>query len=476
MKIKTLWKYLCIAVLTAVMFLFGLYWATRLVTPAGNIESFYDEPKDSIDVLVVGGSHIMCSISSVGVYDETGLTTYNLSTWSQPVWVSYYYIKEALEYQSPQVVILDVFGSFYDRSYLTGVDVDLVSDDFAQLMKPSLNLLGLNYARWSTQVTRKPWSEYLNIAKYHSRITELTAEDFGKIFQDDSTTAKGYGPFYTMEDFSDYTYPETDRVEQLYPQSEEYLIQLITMLQKRGIRPVLVKVPHIADETDIALVNRIQEIADEYQVDFLDFCSSNVLGLDFATDFADHGHVNNYGAKKVTAAVSEYLSGLELTAVHSDATARRWQEASAVENDEEQKMEIRISRSLQDFAQRVAAHESSSLIVSVMDAGGLTEEDYARLESLLADSSLAELAPLVRDERAFVCADGRLLTGQAAVDWCAERGITLAADGTGQISSADGSLSYAREGLNAAVYDEKAQQCYFYCSFAKEHDYEPYTQ
>ena len=40
MKIKTLWKYLCIAVLTAVMFLFGLYWATRLVTPAGNIETF----------------------------------------------------------------------------------------------------------------------------------------------------------------------------------------------------------------------------------------------------------------------------------------------------------------------------------------------------------------------------------------------------------------------------------------------------
>ncbi len=476
MEIKKLCKYLAITVLTAMLFFAGLYWVTRIVTPTGSIESFYDEPSQTIDVLVVGGSHAMCSIAPVEIYDKTGLTTYNLATWSQPVWISYHYIQEALKYQSPQVVILDVFGSFYDRSYLTGTDVDLVSDDFAQLIKPSFNLLGLNFSRFRSQVTRKPWSEYLNIAKYHSCITQLEWQDVEKIFHDDSTTAKGYGPFYTMEDFSSYEYPQTDRIAQLYPAAEEYLLKTIALLKERNITPILVKIPHIADENDIALVNRIHQLAQEQEVQFLDFCSTNALQLDFSVDFADHGHVNNYGAKKVTAAVAEHLAGLGLAVSHSDEVTERWQQASAFENDELQKMEIRLSKSLTEFVQRVVQHENSALIISKKDTGGLSQTDYDDLKQMLKDTSLAAMGDVLQTEQAFVLVDEQLLIGQQAVDWCDQRGIDLSADGTGQISDTDEMLSYCREGLNAVVYDQAQQQSYFYCSLAKEHGYFPYTQ
>ena len=351
MNFKLIIKYVKILSVTAILFLGGLYFADRLVTPVGEIEEFYDEPKNSIDVLIVGGSHTMCSVSATSIYDNTGLTAYNLSTWSQPVWVSYHYIVEALKYQKPQIVILDAFGSFYDRSYFTGVDVDLVSDDFAQLMKPSLNLLQLNLARRRVQVTKKVWEEYLNITKYHTRITELTEEDWQKIFIDNSTPAKGYGPFYTKEDFSGYEYPVTTETRDLYPYAEEYLLKIINLCKEKGIKLALVKIPHIADENDIMLVNTIHRIAEENGVDFLDYNSSNVLELDFSYDWADHGHLNNYGAKKATEAVSNYINTLGVVSEHSDEIINRWNIASEFEHEESTRMEIKLAESFDVMAE-----------------------------------------------------------------------------------------------------------------------------
>ena len=122
----------------------------------------------------------------------------------------------------------------------------------------------------------------MNITKYHSRITELTKEDFTKMFVDNSTTAKGYGPFYTKEDFTGYEYPSTSATRELYPYAEEYLLKIVDLCKEKGIKLAFVKVPHIADENDIMLVNTIHRIATENNVDFLDYCSSNVLNLDFS--------------------------------------------------------------------------------------------------------------------------------------------------------------------------------------------------
>lgn len=469
-------RYAAVAVLTAVFFVSGLYLADRLVTPEGAAESFYDEPRNSIDVLMVGGSQTMCALSPVGIYDATGLTVYNLSTWSQPVWVSYHYIKEALKYQRPQVVVLDVFGAFYDRTYMTGVDTDLVSDDFASLLKPSLNLLELNLARRRVQVTSKHWYEYLNIAKYHSRITELTADSFGKLFRDDSTTAKGYGPFYTVEDHTGYEPPVTDAAAELYPYAREYLIRTIELCRREGIRPVLVKMPHIADENDIALLNTIRALSEEYSVDLLDFCSTDALGLALDADLADHGHLNVFGAKKATAALAEYLNGLGLAAPHSHAVAARWQQASLRENDESQKMEVRLSATLGTLIERAERHGSSAVILVKQDSGSLEEADVDAMCTLLADTPAAMPIGTFAQNDVFVYTNGTLLAGAEASDWCAKNGVTAVPGAQAHILMGGEDHCYGRDGLNAAVLDTAAGEIYHYLSFAKEHGYSSYTR
>lgn len=476
MRTKTWIRYAAIAVVTALFFLAGLYLADRLVTPEGAAERFYDEPKNSIDVLAVGGSQTMCSLWPVGIYDATGLTFYNFSTWSQPVWVSYHYIKEALKYQKPQVVVLDAFGACYDRSYMTGVDIDLVSDDFAQLLKPSLNLLELNFARRRVQVTGKHWYEYLNIAKYHSRITELTADSFGKLFLDDSTAAKGYGPFFTVEDHTGYEPPATDAAAELYPYAREYLIKTIELCRREGIRLVLVKMPHIADENDIALLNTIHALAGEYEVDFLDFCSTDALGLDMGSDFSDHGHLNNFGAKKATTAVAEYLNGLGLTAQHADAITERWRQASGQENDESRKMEVTLSATFGELIERADRQGSSAVILVKQDSGSLNEADLEAMRALLADTPAAVSAAALRQNDVFVYTGGTLLAGAQASDWCAENGVTVSAGPPAQILLNGEDHCYGREGLNVAVLDTAAGEIYHYLSFAKEHGYARFTR
>lgn len=476
MNFKLIIKYVKILSVTAILFLGGLYFADRLVTPVGEIEEFYDEPKNSIDVLIVGGSHTMCSVSATSIYDNTGLTAYNLSTWSQPVWVSYHYIVEALKYQKPQIVILDAFGSFYDRSYFTGVDVDLVSDDFAQLMKPSLNLLQLNLARRRVQVTKKVWEEYLNITKYHTRITELTEEDWQKIFIDNSTPAKGYGPFYTKEDFSGYEYPVTTETRDLYPYAEEYLLKIINLCKEKGIKLALVKIPHIADENDIMLVNTIHRIAEENGVDFLDYNSSNVLELDFSYDWADHGHLNNYGAKKATEAVSNYINTLGVVSEHSDEIINRWNIASEFEHEESTRMEIKLAESFDVMAERVEKQKNTSLILVKQDGGMLEASDVDKIYSLFEGTMMSMDRQIIADNDLFVYTDGSVLVGQEAYDWCNTKGMKITAGSTSEVIYNDDNYSFGRYGINAAMYSDSNNEIYHYISYAKEHDYTPYTR
>lgn len=465
-----------ILLLTAILFLAGLYLVDRLVTPEERAEALYDEPKNSIDVLMLGGSQTMCTLSCTGIYEGTGLTAYNFSTWSQPVWVSYYYLKETLKYQQPKVVVLDVFGAFYDRTYMTGVDVDLVSDDFAPLLKPSLNLLQMNLTRRRVQVTKKRWYEYLNIAKYHSRITELTADSFLKLVRDDSTPSKGYEPFYTMEDFSSYEYPATNETIEMYPYAEEYLRKTIELCLKKGIRPVLIKIPHIASEQDIAVLNGIHALADSYGVDFLDYCTTNRLNIDLATDYADHGHLNNYGAKKTTADLVSYLDRLDLEPVHTDAITNRWELACAAENREQAEMEIRISKSFDALVSLAAKQGSSAVILAKQDSGVLTPSDYAEIEALFADTVFALPQKEISKNNLFVYADGQLLVDDAAERWCAAHAVSVTTGAKASIVYDGQEYSYARDGLNAVVLDTDTKNLYHRVSFAKEHRYTPFTE
>ena len=101
-----------ISILVAMSIIFTPKWYYQQdgIEPATYImDGFYDEPKNSIDVLVLGSSNAYTAIIPNVIYNEYGITSYVLGSSVQRMWISYYYLEEALKYQKPKVVALEVF-------------------------------------------------------------------------------------------------------------------------------------------------------------------------------------------------------------------------------------------------------------------------------------------------------------------------------------------------------------------------------
>ena len=72
------------------------------------IHAYYKQPEDSVDVLFVGSSHIFCHVNTGILWDDYGIPAFDLAAAEQPFWNSYYYIKEGLKTQTPELVVLDI--------------------------------------------------------------------------------------------------------------------------------------------------------------------------------------------------------------------------------------------------------------------------------------------------------------------------------------------------------------------------------
>lgn len=129
-------------------------------------------PADTVDVLLVGSSHIGTNIDNQQIFDETGIASYNLWVGMQPLWNSYYYVQEGLRYQNPKVLVVDV--------YLAGMDVEYSANTVA--MK-NIQPLPFGFEKIKAALDSFPtWQEALEavwgLPYYHERFDELTAQDF----------------------------------------------------------------------------------------------------------------------------------------------------------------------------------------------------------------------------------------------------------------------------------------------------------
>ena len=66
------------------------------------VEGFYAEEKNSLDFVFIGSSQMFTSVVPAVLWEEYGITSYDFGANEQPMYLSYYYIKEALKYQDPR--------------------------------------------------------------------------------------------------------------------------------------------------------------------------------------------------------------------------------------------------------------------------------------------------------------------------------------------------------------------------------------
>lgn len=307
-----------ICFLLIVSLLFGAYtFIFRDKNEANIVKPFYDEPENSLDIVVIGSSHVMCGFSAMELYDEFGYTSYGFASSSQLLPQSYYQVVAALEVQTPQLLILDVGGAVYgNQLYGSEAYAHVQTDN----MPMSLNKINLIQDLFEAE---DRLSYYLNLVQFHTRWKELTVKDFEAI----TSVTKGAYISYTSAEIDSLPYVDPSATYPLSETAENYLRKTIELCQNRGIQLLLINFPGSHSEEDYQKLNTVGEIAREYDVGYLNlqYCLEE-MEFDVTTDFRDAYHCNAYGGYKATQYLGNYLAdNYDLSNIHSDSIYEKWE-------------------------------------------------------------------------------------------------------------------------------------------------------
>lgn len=270
--------------------------------------NFYEMEEDTIDVLFMGSSLAATSYIPQELYDRYGITSYNLASEKQSPVVSYYWLKEAIRYQSPRVLILDCYYFFQTSgSVLNTTEISIRR--------------ALDYMKWSPVKLEAVWticeldenqsmlSFFLPNVRYHERWAELTENDFMLADMVEGYGLKGYAALGRQCGIENYVPLDGVSEEEtaMPPLLETYLDKICSLCEEEDIELILTNVPF--PDADAGRFNAIRKYAQEHGLQFYDFNEKNLYeasGFSMPTDSYDGGHNNLWGAQKLTA----YLGGI----------------------------------------------------------------------------------------------------------------------------------------------------------------------
>ena len=305
MKVKKI-----LTTMAVVLFVIATLWLLqRLVVPKymgdvveGNfIAEYYDEEKDH-DVIFLGDCEVYENFSPQVLWEEYGINSYIRGTAQQLVSQSYYVLEDTLKYETPDVVVFSVLAVALNEP-----------------AKESYNRMTLDGLRWSSSklnaiLTSMTEEEQLldyvfPLLRYHSRVTELTADDFTYLFHRDLVSHNGY---YMRVDAKPAENIPTGRPLADYTIDYDqmmWLERIRALCQEKGVELVLVKAPSLYPYWYEQWDSQIADYAEQnglLYVNLLDL--SEEIGLDFSTDTYDGGlHLNLAGAEKLSHYFGEIL-------------------------------------------------------------------------------------------------------------------------------------------------------------------------
>ncbi len=290
---------------TTKVLVFFLLLSILVTTLSGILESkisvfkykdFYDDDTE-MDVLFFGSSLMMNSVLPMELYKNYGITSYNCGNSCETIPMSYYVMKNAIQYRKPKIIVLETFYDGWGEKVQEGKEsfihffYDTVPFSLEKV-KSIFELVGVEKSE-----------EFLfNLTYYNNRWEELTKTDFVMEY----STEKG-GVSLVNYECRDYVYEKKDPGYQLqiYPLAEEYLDKIKKLCDKNDIKLVLYQAPYCASEFEVLLAEQYVNYAKENNIPILSILSSNEIN--YKTDMADYGHLNIYGAGKNTLNFGKYL-------------------------------------------------------------------------------------------------------------------------------------------------------------------------
>lgn len=248
-----------------------------------NARGFYGEPKNSIDVLILGDSNAYSACSPMYIWNKYGIPTYVAAEGFQNVTGASNLLDEVLTCQKPKLVVFDV---------------NMLWTGKTTLKKVENNLKNMAY-------------KYLPLAQYHNRWKSMDVKEMFEA-KDYTYRSASRGQYLSMEvkPFTGQSkMVKTDVVEDIPEVSAVLLDKLISKCNENGIKMMFVETP-TAKSWNYARHNAMVKYAKQKKIDFVDMNTlEGKYAIDWSTDTRDGGrHLNCEGAEKVSAYLGKYIS------------------------------------------------------------------------------------------------------------------------------------------------------------------------
>ena len=351
---------------------------------------FYEMEKDSIDVLFLGSSIAVSAFSPQEIYNAYGIRSYNLGSEQQSIFLSYFWLKEALRFQSPKVVVLDTF-------FLFDVHPEEPINSSEELTRKCLDPM-----RWSSvkqeavsdlcelDDTQSELSYYLTNIRFHTRWTALSEYDM--VYREvRNSELKGYAPIaeYGESSYNTYTFSgDTETKRRTNEVMQTYLDKMVDLCKEEGISLVLVSLPgtNMYDSKN----NTLTSYAHDKQIDYYNLCETNMynsIGATLPKESMIY-HENLWGAMKM----SQYIGGL-LKDIYNVAAVEDDQYESTREFYDRiiKNCELVHITDMNEYLQTVYDDDYTIFIVSNGEAmDGLTDQIMENLHAMGIQQDLSE--------------------------------------------------------------------------------------
>ncbi len=298
---------------------------------------FFEEAKEGhLDVLFLGSSHVINGINPITLYENYGITSYNLGGHGSIMSETYWQLLRSLDYCKPEYVVVDCYMLEKNYQYLDVCDESSSSDEIKEsiehlhLNMDAFPLSKLKIAAIRDLIQDKDiQNEFLfDFILYHNRWNELQAEDFIEFgSQVSANRLMGAEMRYGVKtDVDVYEKCEDGQVFDEQTVCMNYLTKIIETCADEDIGLLLTYLPFSAETKDQIAANTAGRIAEEYGVPYINMATSELV-IDEAADLNDHGHLNASGAYKVTNVIGNWLSENAALADHrGEAGYEKWEE------------------------------------------------------------------------------------------------------------------------------------------------------
>lgn len=278
-------------------------------------QTFYQLEKNSLDYLTIGDSKSYYSINPSLIYAETGYMGYCLGCTGEGIGLAYYWMEEALKYQSPQYI-------FWDVSTLLSESSIAVSEKYEASAVPK----ALTYMKFGptkiracieNQIEERNWLQLLiPMLSFHTRWKELEKVDFSY----DNSDYALLGSYLTFEkrnfseilqknkrNFLTYDLSGNEKQENrvVSEKNKQYFEKMFTLCKTKKVTFI----PFIGQTTVLTDDNleTISIFLKDYDLECLVF-GDEELGIAWDVDTPDTGtHLNYWGACKYSKRFAEYL-------------------------------------------------------------------------------------------------------------------------------------------------------------------------